>query len=64
MHYGKLRCLGSQTRLKTKFGSGYQLQFDSKKGKVQGQLSGLNDCILFNVLFKLCLILTRAYIEM
>jgi ABC-type multidrug transport system ATPase subunit len=34
MHYGKLRCLGSQNRLKTKFGSGYQLQFDSRKGKV------------------------------
>ena len=34
MNYGCLRCLGSQTRLKTKFGSGYQLKFHCSPGKV------------------------------
>ena len=35
MNYGSLRCLGTQTRLKTKFGSGYQLQFHCEKGRGQ-----------------------------
>ena len=35
MNYGKLRCLGSQSRLKAKFGSGYQLQFHCSPGRVQ-----------------------------
>ena len=35
MNYGKLRCLGTQTRLKAKFGSGYQLQFHCEKGRSQ-----------------------------
>ena len=35
MNYGCLRCLGSRTRLKTKFGSGYhQLKFHCSPGKV------------------------------
>ena len=34
MNYGRLQCLGSQTRLKTKFGSGYQLMFHYIPGKV------------------------------
>ena len=34
MNNGCLRCLGSQTRLKTKFGSGYQLKFHCSPGKV------------------------------
>ena len=33
MNHGWLRCLGTQTRLKTKFGSGYQLQFHCVKGR-------------------------------
>jgi ABC-type multidrug transport system ATPase subunit len=33
MNYGRLRCLGTQTRLKAKFGSGYQLQFHCEKGR-------------------------------
>jgi len=36
MNYGKLRCLGSQNRLKTKFGIGYQLQINCAPSKVQG----------------------------
>ena len=35
MNYGRLRCLGTQTRLKAKFGSGYQLQFHCEKGRSQ-----------------------------
>lgn len=34
MNYGRLRCLGSQNRLKAKFGSGYQLQFHCSPGRV------------------------------
>ena len=36
MNHGKLRCLGSQNRLKAKYGSGYQLQFDADHGRVRG----------------------------
>ncbi|XP_065901246.1 ABC transporter A family member 9-like isoform X2 [Dysidea avara] len=35
MNYGKLRCLGSQNRLKTKFGIGYQLQINCPPSKVE-----------------------------
>ena len=35
MNYGKLRCVGSQLRLKAKFGMGYQLQFHCSPGRVQ-----------------------------
>ncbi len=35
MNYGKLRCLGTQTRLKARFGSGYQLQFHCAPGRVE-----------------------------
>lgn len=34
MNYGRLRCLGSQTRLKAKFGTGYQLTFNCAPGRV------------------------------
>ena len=37
MNYGKLRCLGSQNRLKTKFGIGYQLQINCPPSKVEGE---------------------------
>ena len=33
MNYGRLRCLGTQTRLKSKFGTGYQLQFHCERGR-------------------------------
>ena len=36
MNHGKLRCLGSQNRLKAKYGRGYQLQFDAAHGRVRG----------------------------
>ena len=32
MNYGRLRCLGTQNRLKTRFGSGYQLTFQCAPG--------------------------------
>ena len=35
MNYGRLRCLGSQTRLKAKFGEGYQLKFHCMPGKIR-----------------------------
>ena len=35
MNYGRLRCVGSQMRLKAKFGMGYQLQFHCTPGRVQ-----------------------------
>ena len=35
MNYGKLHCVGSQMRLKAKFGMGYQLQFHCTPGRVQ-----------------------------
>ena len=35
MNFGRLRCLGTQTRLKTRFGTGYQLQFHCVPGKAQ-----------------------------
>ena len=34
MNYGHLQCFGSQTCLKTKFNSGYQLKFHCSPGKV------------------------------
>ena len=34
MNYGRLRCLGSQNRLKAKFGTGYQLKFHCSPGRV------------------------------
>ena len=34
MNFGRLRCLGTQTRLKARFGTGYQLQFQCAFGKV------------------------------
>jgi len=37
MNYGKLRCLGSQNRLKTRFGIGYQLQINCPPYKVEGE---------------------------
>ena len=33
MNYGRLRCLGTQTRLKAKFGTGYQLQLHCETGR-------------------------------
>ena len=33
MNYGRLCCLGSQTRLKAKFGTGYQLKFHCAPGQ-------------------------------
>ena len=33
MNYGRLRCLGTQTRLKAKFGTGYQLQLHCVTGR-------------------------------
>ena len=36
MNYGKLRCLGSQNRLKTKYGVGYQLQLNCLPQKIEG----------------------------
>ena len=38
MNRGKLRCLGSQNRLKAKYGRGYQLQFDAAHGQARGGL--------------------------
>ena len=35
MNFGKLRCLGTQSRLKTRFGSGYQLTFNCSPGQVR-----------------------------
>ena len=35
MNYGRLRCLGSQTRLKAKFGEGYQLKFHCRSGRIR-----------------------------
>ncbi len=35
MNFGKLRCLGTQTRLKARFSSGYQLQFHCAPGRVE-----------------------------
>lgn len=32
MNYGRLRCLGTQNRLKKRFGSGYQLAFQCAPG--------------------------------
>lgn len=34
MNYGRLSCLGTQTRLKDKFGTGYQLTFNCTPGSV------------------------------
>jgi ABC-type multidrug transport system ATPase subunit len=34
MNFGRLRCLGSQNRLKAKFGTGYQLKFHCTPGRV------------------------------
>ncbi len=36
MNYGRLCCLGSQTKLKDKFGTGYQLSFNCAPGRVGG----------------------------
>ena len=33
MNFGKLRCLGTQTRLKTRFGTGYKLTFNCAPGQ-------------------------------
>ena len=35
MNFGKLRCLGTQTRLKTRFGTGYQISFNCAPGRVR-----------------------------
>ena len=32
MNFGRLRCLGTQNRLKSKFGTGYQLAFNCAPG--------------------------------
>jgi ABC-type multidrug transport system ATPase subunit len=34
MNFGRLRCLGTQNRLKSKFGTGYQLAFNCAPGRV------------------------------
>ena len=34
MNFGRLRCLGTQNRLKAKFGTGYQLAFNCAPGRV------------------------------
>ena len=39
MNFGRLRCLGTQTRLKSKFGTGYQLTFNCAPGRV-GDVEG------------------------
>ena len=36
MNYGKLRCLGSQNKLKARFGSGYQLHINRYPGRSSG----------------------------
>ena len=33
MNYGQLRCLGTQSHLKSRFGTGYQLHFSCEHGK-------------------------------
>ncbi len=35
MNFGKLRCLGTPTRLKARFGTGYQLTFNCAPGHVE-----------------------------
>lgn len=35
MNYGQLRCLGTQSHLKSRFGTGYQLHFSCDHGKAQ-----------------------------
>ena len=35
MNFGRLCCLGTQTRLKTRFGTGYELQFHCVPGKAR-----------------------------
>ena len=47
MNYGKLRCLGSQNRLKTKYGIGYQLQLNCIPQKIEGELLLIN-CMLYH----------------
>ena len=39
MNFGRLRCLGSESRLKKKFGTGYQLTFNCAPGRV-GEVEG------------------------
>ena len=34
MNFGRLHCLGTQKRLKTKFGTGYKLAFNCAPGRV------------------------------
>ena len=34
MNFGRLRCLGTQNRLKSRFGTGYQLAFNCAPGRV------------------------------
>ena len=34
MNFGYLRCLGTQSHLKARFGCGYQLQFNCAPGRV------------------------------
>jgi len=36
MNYGKLRCLGSQNKLKTRYGTGYQLHIYCYPGRSLG----------------------------
>ena len=42
MNYGKLCCLGSQNKLKTRYGAGYQLHINCYPGK---SLGGCGWCI-------------------
>ncbi len=45
MNFGKLRCLGTQNHLKTRFGTGYQLTFNC----APGQAMAVQDYLAINL---------------
>ncbi len=45
MNYGRMSCLGSQTKLKDKFGTGYQLTFNCAPGCVRKVEEHVQSCI-------------------